>query len=456
MVELSQTGIEARTGLSRLLRGRDTILFEEIGQVQARDGALQVELIDGSQRHLRTAVAQEVARQVDHLLHPARRLLPPIHSVQQLGSALQRVGLSAPLPSALLELLLLGAARVGATDLHLERRAGLQLRIRVDGFIHDIGHLEPKVAERLLGRLKVIAGLVSYRDDVTQEGRARVELDGAGVSARVTTSPGFSGEQAVIRLHDERKARIELEQLGFGAPVLRQLEAAVQLRRGLVVVTGPPSSGKSTTLFALLRRMHQAHGECRRAISIEDPVEVELPAVAQFQVDPARGNGYASLLTAALRQDADVILVGEMRDRDTAHLALQAALCGHLVLTSLHAGSVAESMIRLRDLGLDLAALGSALRVVVAQRLVRRLCPGCRGRGCAACSETGYRGRFAVGEAATLTEPCLQPLGQGGAHQVEAALERAGMVTLARATASRVSEGLTTDEEIQRVLGVPG
>jgi general secretion pathway protein E len=436
MVHLSERGIEARGPIAALLLGRDTVLLAEVGQVEARGRTVTLELIDGSQRRLAlrgAPEAQELARRIDERLHPARRLLPTIRSAQDLRRVLHDAG--AALPSALLELLLLGAARLGATDLHLERHgAGLGVRIRVDGMIHDLGQLDPAVAGPLLGRLKVISGLLTYRTDVIQEGGARLELDETSVSVRVTTTPGMGGEQAVVRLHDPAKATLELEELGFGDSVRAQLEAAARLRRGLVVIAGPPSSGKTTTLFALIRRLQHLQGAAVRVVSIEDPVEVDLPGVTQIQVEAARGNTYTALLRSTLRQDADVIVVGEMRDREIAHMVVQSSLRGHLVLTTVHAGNADEVVVRLRELGVDPATLESALRVVVAQRLVRRVCGSCAGAGCQRCSDTGFRGRTAVGEVASF-------------------VEGAGMAPITAEATALVERGVTTEAEVLRVLG---
>ncbi len=451
MASLSERGLELRGGVARALLGAETILFEEMSDLRLAGEQIELVLIDGSSRRIRLGrAAPAVARQLERVLHPARALLPTIRSLQGLRDALAEAG--AMLPSALLELLVLGAARLGATDLHLEAERELALRVRIDGMIHELVRLEPERARRLLGRLKVVSGLISYREDVTQEGRARIELDGVAVAVRVTTSAGIFGERAALRLHDERKATLELEELGFDAAVLGVLRAAARLRRGLVIVAGPPSSGKSTTLFALLRRLRQIHGGSRRLISIEDPVEVELPGVAQSQVDAARGDTHARLLASALRQDAEVILVGELRDRETAALAAQAALSGHLVLTSLHAGTVAESFLRLRDLELEPATLAATLRALVAQRLVRRRCGECGGAGCPGCHLTGYRGRVAVGEA-VLIEGASPILERPGAAEIEAACVAAAMVPLRRAASEQVADGVTTREEIERVLG---
>jgi type II secretory ATPase GspE/PulE/Tfp pilus assembly ATPase PilB-like protein len=229
----------------------------------------------------------------------------------------------------------------------------------------------------------------------------------------VTTAPGLGGEQVSVRLHDPNKARMQLEELGFDAAAIASLDRAARLQRGVLVVAGPPSGGKSTTLFSIVRRVQEHRGQRGRIVSLEDPVEVELPGVAQIQVDEARGNTYAALLKVVLRQDADVIAIGEIRDRLTAELVIQAGLSGHLVLSTVHAGSVGEALVRIRDLGLDPSSLNSSLQAVVAQKLVRRPCGECGGDGCAVCEVTGFRGRRATGRAVLLSGAHRRALAAG-------------------------------------------
>ncbi len=408
MTHLSDRGVELRGRLGRwLMPQSSTILYEEIRHARCQQRVVSLELLDDTRRELKVPSSEQARQVVDgleHALHPAAGMLPDVDTVGALARSARQVLDRRPmLPSAVWELILLGAARLQASDLHLDADAESgRLEVRVDGLIQPLVTLDPEVSRLLINRLKVMAGLLSYCTDRPQEGRLEVRLGRRAVSARVTTTPGLHGELAAVRLHDPRKASLRLDQLGFDDGTLEQLERLADLERGLVLVSGPPSSGKTTTLFSLLRRIQQQRGRASRFFSIEDPVEVDLPGVAQAQVDEARGNTYASLLRVVLRQDADVVAVGEIRDRETAEMVIRASLRGHLVLSTVHAGSVQETLERLRDLCPDGDLLRGTLRAVLCQRLKGRPCPACEGRGCARCGATGRRGRRATGEAALL------------------------------------------------------
>jgi type II secretory ATPase GspE/PulE/Tfp pilus assembly ATPase PilB-like protein len=421
--------------------GRSRVLFEEIDSVSSTGREVWLELIDGTTERLKlrdSAAARETVVRLHQLMHPAGDWLPRIATVAGLREAVLEV-MARPgwLPSALWELLLLGASRLGVTDLHLERNEnGARVSLRLDGLVHPLLDVGAGPTDRLVNRLKVMADLVVYRADRPQEGRASASWGGHSVSGRVTTAPGLSGEQVSVRLHDPNKARMQLEELGLDKVAIAGLDRAARLQRGVVVVAGPPSGGKSTTLFSIVRRVQEHRGQRGRIVSIEDPVEVELPGVAQIQVDDARGNTYAALLKVVLRQDADVIAIGEIRDRLTAELVIQAGLSGHLVLSTVHAGSVGEALVRIRELGVDPSSLNSALQAVVAQKLVRCPCGECGGAGCAACEATGFRGRRATGRAVLLTDAHRRSLAAGataeelehlvGAPEVPATLQAVG------------------------------
>jgi type II secretory ATPase GspE/PulE/Tfp pilus assembly ATPase PilB-like protein len=417
--EIYRDGVQLRGAIAGWLTpGRSRVLYEEIDSVSSTDREVWLELIDGTTERLRhrdTEAAREMVARLNQVLHPAGDWLPRVATVSGLREATLEV-MARPgwLPSALWELLLLGSSRLGVTDLHLERNeTGARLSIRLDGLVHPLLDVNESSAERLVNRLKVMADLVVYRADRPQEGRAAASWGGHSVSARVTTAPGLGGEQVSVRLHDPNKARMQLEELGLDATAVACLDRAARLQRGVLVVAGPPSGGKSTTLFSIVRRVQAHRGQRGRIVSLEDPVEVELPGVAQIQVDEARGNTYAALLKVVLRQDADVIAIGEIRDRHTAELVIQAGLSGHLVLSTVHAGSVGEALVRIRDLGLDPSSLNSAMQAVVAQQLVRRPCGECDGAGCAVCEMTGFRGRHATGRAVLLTDAHRRALAAG-------------------------------------------
>ena len=383
---------------------------------------MTLELVDGTRQRVaarRAADARCVVRGLEQLLHPGHQALDEVQTVEHLGRCARQV-MARPtwLPSAVWELVLLGAAQLHASDLHLQASASRgTLELRVEGQILPLLTVDAPAAARLLNRLKVMARLVSYRSDRPQEGRVELALGARSVSCRVTTAPGLGGEVASICLHDPRKASMPLSQLGFDGQTLQTLGRCLELQRGLILVAGAPSAGKSTTLFSLLRGVQRQRGSSSRFFSIEDPVEVDLDGVSQVQVDEARGNSYASLLRVVLRQDADVLAVGEIRDAETAGLVARASLRGHLVLSTIHAGSAGEALRRMHDLCPDPGLLQSTLRAVIHQRLVPR--PHASGEALA--------GRRADGSATLVRPGLLEALQRGDtAAQLDRLCQEAG------------------------------
>jgi type II secretory ATPase GspE/PulE/Tfp pilus assembly ATPase PilB-like protein len=345
------------------------------------------------------------------------------------------------------------AASWDATDVHVSPGAdAFEVRFRIDGVLVPVARLERSAFPLLVQRFKVLAGLLTYRTDTAQDGRVAAAQSPAGCDLRVSTVPTLHGEKAVLRLLASRSVPTTIEALGFPADAARALEESVAAPRGLVLFTGPAGSGKTTTIYAALRAVVGAGG--RSCVSIEEPVEAALPGVDQTPVDRPAGLDFPSALRAILRQDPEVIFVGEVRDRETARIAVEAGLTGHLVITTVHAGSAPEAVARLLDLGVEPFALASSLGRVFAQRLLRRACVACRGEGCAECRGTGYAGRF----------PVIEHLACGAALRA-AILERAsaerlaeiaigdGLVPLAERARAAIASGATTDSEVKRVLG---
>ncbi|MCK5799723.1 MAG: Flp pilus assembly complex ATPase component TadA, partial [Deltaproteobacteria bacterium] len=343
MSHVTSTGVVFSPLAARFFPGRGVLPFEEITAVRRTGKRVLLTLIDGGKRSLRTrstSEAEALDAAVAQALHVAGAELDAVVSVASLGKALALRQETQSLPAPIWELLLLAAAKLEAQDLHLRTSAegAVSLSLRRNGLLHELGAFEAGPGRALLNRLKVMAGLQAFRRDVAQEGRVELQRDDRKLSARVTTVPGLRGEQASIRLHNAAKRRA-LDELGFAPETHKALSRLTSLRRGLVLISGPPASGKSTTMFALLQAIQTADPGRLRCVSLEDPVEIDLPGVAQVQVDEARGNGFASLLKVVLRQDVDVILVGEIRDPETARLAVSAGTTGHLVLATIHAGS---------------------------------------------------------------------------------------------------------------------
>ena len=338
-----------------------------------------------------------------------------------------------------------------ASDVHIEPgEGGGAVRFRVDGVMRQYMALPMAALNRVVSRIKVIARLDIADRLRPQDGRTRIQVEGKTYDLRISTVPIRDSEKAVIRvLRPDTSA--SLDEVDLPAPELGRLRRLLEHRDGIVLVTGPTGSGKTTTLYAALREL--AEGTVN-ITTVEDPVEYELKGIAQIQVDPKRGVTFASALRAVLRQDPDVIFVGEIRDTETAEIAVQAAMTGHLVLATLHTNDAIGAIARLVDLGLDRSLIAEAVRGALAQRRVRRTCAECRGKGCDRCGKTGFYGRLPVVEVAVFTQEMADLIGQGaGSTALQRAAIAGGMRTLREAAVDRVQRGDTTAEEVERVLG---
>lgn len=367
-----------------------------------------------------------------------------------------------------------GAAEARASDVHFEPvEDGIEIRLRLDGVLQPAARIPGELAAPVVARLKVLAGLATYRTDVPQDGRISIDGLGGGADLRLSTYPTVRGEKAVVRLFAARAEEFRLRELGLGDEVARGLETALASREGLVVLTGPAGSGKTTTIYASVQHVRDssraggAGGSGRHIVTIEDPVECLLPGITQTQTNPPAGLTFANCLGSILRQDPEVIVVGEIRDAATAELALQAALTGHLVVTTVHAGTAPGVFSRLIEMGIEPYLVTSVVRAALAQRLVRRLCPACRVRvdaregdaagwtapGCAACLGTGFRGRVPIAEILTLS-PGLRAavLARADIEGLDSAARDSGLRTLAEAGEELVRSGATSREELARVL----
>lgn len=268
------------------------------------------------------------------------------------------------------------AVRLGASDIHIEPfEKALIVRLRIDGVLTEVLSLSPRIAAMLVSRVKVMAKLDIAEKRVPQDGRISLALGGKSLDVRVSTLPARMGERVVMRILDKDQAGLRLSDLGMSPDVLSALETAVREPHGIILVTGPTGSGKTTTLYAALAVLND---NSRNILTIEDPVEYAVHGIGQTQVNTKVGMTFAAGLRAILRQDPDVVMVGEIRDSETAQIAVQASLTGHLVLSTVHTNDAAGAVVRLRDMGVEPFLLASTLRLVIAQRLVRRLCEHCR------------------------------------------------------------------------------
>lgn len=347
-----------------------------------------------------------------------------------------------------------------ASDVHLDPTPeGVRLRLRCDGALRTVQTLPANLGARLVGRCKSIADLLVYRQDLPQEGRIPSDRSGIDSDVRVATYPTVEGERVALRLSATTKDRpLRVDQLGLEPEVAAALSAAISQPDGVVLLTGPSGSGKTTTLYACLQHIAGASGNERTIFTVEDPVERRLDGVVQTEVHPAAGLDFARALRSILRQDPEVILVGEVRDRETAAIALEAGLTGHLVASTVHAGTAPEVFTRLLEMGVEPFVLTTTVRGVLAQRLLRRKCAvvPCVGAGCAACGGTGYDGRVLVAEWLPMSEGLRKAILARADGQAIAATALVSGAEPLRAVAMRMVErGVTDLAEVERVLGEP-
>ena len=373
-------------------------------------------------------------------------------------------------------LLIRDAHAVGASDLHLEAtRQGLRVRARVDGVLQELPSPPTRLQAAVVSRLKLLAELDISERRRPQDGRIRVRLESRELDLRVSTIPTLFGESVALRLLDRGGGRVSLDGLGFEPALLATFSTLARRSHGIVLVTGPTGSGKTTTLYAALGLRDRS---AEKVITVEDPVEYHLDGITQMPVHAGTGVTFASALRHLLRQDPDVLMVGEMRDRETAAVAVQAAMTGHLVLSTLHTNDAVAALTRLADLGVEPYMIAATVEGVLAQRLVRRSCTACaepyvpdaaalawlsgqedfeleyqRGRGCDRCRQTGYRGRVGVFELLHMTDDLRSALLAGADRpSLVAQAQEAGMTSLREDGWHKVQMGITTVEEVVRVL----
>ena len=379
-----------------------------------------------------------------------------------LAASLSKLDAASPLyATQFVDLVLAAAREAGASDVHLQPSAGrstassCEVRCRIDGVLQLVGEFPRGSAADVVSRLKVLAGLLTYRTDVPQEGRIRGDNDSISVEMRVSTFPTLHGERAVVRLFAGASQYRFPQDLGLPAEIESFLLRLLAETSGAILITGPAGSGKTTTVYACLREIVRTSEGRRSIVSLEDPIEMALAGVSQSQVQPAAGFDLPTGLRSLMRQDPEVILVGEIRDQPTAETVFQAALTGHLVLSTFHAGSAASGISRLVDVGIEPYLLKSGLQAMLHQRLLRRIC-ACAKAGCPECRHTGYRGRLVLAE---LLPPLVGDLGEAVLSRRDAVeLARlavaAGMATISETAARAVETGATDLAEVRRVLGI--
>ncbi|HEY9109978.1 MAG TPA: type II secretion system ATPase GspE [Roseateles sp.] len=359
----------------------------------------------------------------------------------------------------MLNALLTQAAKDGASDIHIEPyERSSSVRFRVDGTLREVVQPNRALHAALISRLKIMAELDIAEKRLPQDGRISLRIGGRAIDVRVSTLPSAHGERAVLRLLDKSESKFTLEGLGMDGDVLAAFKRLVQQPHGIVLVTGPTGSGKTTSLYASLQTVDTS---TTNVLTVEDPIEYELPGIGQTQVNAKIDLTFAKALRAILRQDPDVIMIGEIRDYETAQIAIQASLTGHLVLATLHTNDAPSAVTRLTDMGVEPFLLSSSLLGVLAQRLVRRLCPVCKKQdeqghwhpvGCEACGHTGYKGRTGVYELMVANE-AVRGLIHNRAPESEltAAAEANGLRSMREDGERLIEAGVTSLEEVLRV-----
>ena len=426
------------------------------------------------------AIAQpEVARSVDKLSENAHEEEREVRNVVSLDAfddvdeGASQEELDRPVIN-LVRSVLEEAFVQGASDIHFEvRRKDLLMRLRVDGVLYDRTTVPRSWARPVIARIKVLAQLDIAQRRLPQDGRIQFEYQGSRVDLRVATTPTLHGEGAVLRVLDGGRELQNLESLDLDEQQLETIDRIITCRDGFVLATGPTGSGKTTTLYAILEQLNSRD---RKVVTLEDPVENEMHGVTQINANPKVGLTFAKGLRSILRQDPDVVLVGEIRDAETAQIAIQASLTGHIVLSTLHTVGAPETITRLADMGTEPYLLADTLRGIIAQRLVRRICTQCRrqvkpsdqlmkrlgitdgdvsffeGMGCDECHETGYRGRIGIYEVMQLTPDLCQLVQRGSSTgDLHDAAVANGLVTLRQDGIRKARNGLTTLHEILAV-----
>ena len=350
----------------------------------------------------------------------------------------------------MLNALLTQATRDGASDIHIEPyERHSSVRFRIDGGLREVVQPNRALHAALISRLKIMAELDIAEKRLPQDGRISLRLGSRAVDVRVSTLPSAHGERAVLRLLDKSQERLTLEAVGMQGRVLQQVDQLIHQPHGILLVTGPTGSGKTTSLYAALQRLDAGRSNI---MTVEDPIEYELPGVGQTQVNAKIDLTFAKALRAILRQDPDVIMIGEIRDFETAQIAIQASLTGHLVLATLHTNDAASAVTRLTDMGVEPFLLSSSLLGVLAQRLVRKRCTDCGGAGCEHCGHTGYAGRTGIFELLVANDEIRHQIHNRAAEsELRATALSQGMVLMRDDGQRLVDAGITSAEELLRV-----
>ncbi|MFB3817992.1 MAG: type II secretion system ATPase GspE [Candidatus Methylomirabilales bacterium] len=463
-----------------LENGTLTVVMRDPGDVETVDNIRlqaggEVRVLLGGEREILRALEEHygASSSIDRIVQDIAEDGEPAEGGSEDVAQLKDLASEAPV-IRLVNLLIARAAEVRASDIHIEPfEESLRVRYRVDGVLVNTEAPPKRLQAAVISRIKLMARMNIAERRLPQDGRIRTGAGGAELDIRVSTIPTIYGESVVMRLLDRASTLPDLDGLGFPEEAARTFRGLIRKPHGILLVTGPTGSGKTTTLYAALRSINAVE---KKIITIEDPVEYQLDGITQIQVKPRIGLTFAAGLRHIVRQDPDVILVGEIRDRETAEIAIHAALTGHLVLSTLHTNDAAGAITRLLDMGIENYLVSSTLLAVLAQRLVRRICVACKteyapsaevlkdlppetrrlrlfkGNGCPSCTGTGYSGRLGIFELLVMDDPLQRLiLAKGDAGSIRADAVARGMTTLWQDGCRKVAAGITTPEEVLRV-----
>lgn len=466
----TQTPVGLPTGVSRdylLFHGVCPLRWSDTGQLIV---AVAPEYIPGALEELAAVygcaitheptATEDVERAVERLVTTSDRrieLARPGGSEESIDDLAADVRDLANQPPVVryVNLLVRDAYDAGASDIHLEAaRTGLVTRFRIDGVLTPAPEPPANLYHAVVSRIKLLAELDIAERRRPQDGRIRVRLETSELDLRVSTVPTMFGESVVLRLLDRGGRPVQLNALGMPPDVLRSMSGLTARPYGLVLVTGPTGSGKTTTLYAALQQRETAR---EKIITVEDPIEYQLSSVTQVPVHRQVGVTFGSALRSILRQDPDVIMIGEMRDQETAEIAVQAAMTGHLVFSTLHTNDAVSAIPRLLDLGVPEYLVAATLEGILAQRLVRILCQTCNGEGCEACRETGYQGRVGVFELLMVNDPLRDAIVRHASRvELRKLAMQCGMRSMRDDAIDKVEQRITTLEEVNRVVQATG